>query len=989
MPGECANNVDCDISANAFNVNCDDNGTADPDDDTFSFQLLVIDLEGSASPTWTFDFAGQTLTGFFDVPSQVFTFPIDGNQADLLIYDANNLDCFAGLSIVIPIVPEIECPDDTDVATLTQDVQFINGQLSADDDTLDSLCWAADAVDGDRYFDTITVIPDATDIYTLVLLSDMTQGNINEGWGAIFDGAYNGEFMPCCNILDTTNAPNLAGSLALQTPMLDFANWNFGSYAPVGSMTIQLLSGHPYTLLTTSMLPGATGNYRWAVFSQNGGQLLDLFQVPFLSQEGPVLYDLLCNDYDSILDDPISLAYTGNATVSESCGIDSFFFVDQLMLNADCEATVINRSFVVTDVQGNSYSCDQEITIDVPEFDDVKMPPLTARFDCGEFFVEDGNGNPHPSVTGYPYVLTAFGVNILDEDPYCNLQASYTDEREDICDNSYKLTRTWTITDDCVAGEVRTYVQTIKIGDFEGPIVDCPTTNHYCPVLEGDIMLFSTDPFDCTATLEVPLPDVSDACSDDWTILTEVVQYIEVNGEEQMVVLETILPGEPRLITGLEIGDYKFRYIVTDECGNTTIQECHFRVADLSDPVAICLPGLNVSVGGFGLARIYWHQVDYGSYDNCGIDSILVRRVYTSDPDDCTPLNTPIYSEWGPYVDFTCCDAGSYVTVELRVVDVNGNVNMCWMEVLVEDKTLPYCYGLDDVQADCGVLPVNFDPFNLNQLDSLFGEAHVYDNCSAETVQLEPLVSLSDCGNGTIIRRFLAVDLVGNVSQDTFFQTVTIGGDGLYDIRFPADTMVSCDQVYADTLVELYYAGCDSFSISYTDTLVEAQGMECYRILRTYDVINHCAYDGVSDPVIISRDEDCDGLPGDEDVWVLYRIDSTYIDADSLASNTFPLFGTKDTICDGFTNPEGYWRTSIPSSYWQYTQVIYVYDTIAPIISFNEPDPFCVIDENGEDCDGEVIYPFTLNDNCLPDSTWMVDSFSFYVLTGCRCRWYH
>ncbi|MEZ4992316.1 MAG: hypothetical protein R2824_17970 [Saprospiraceae bacterium] len=41
------------------------------------------------------------------------------------------------------------------------------------------------------------------------------------------------------------------------------------------------------------------------------------------------------------------------------------------------------------------------------------------------------------------------------------------------------------------------------------------------------------------------------------------------------------------------------------------------------------------------------------------------------------------------------------------------------------------------------------------------------------------------------------------------------------------------------------------------------------RSFRTCSVINWCEYDGISDPVVVSRDEDCDGKPGDEDVWVI------------------------------------------------------------------------------------------------------------------------
>ena len=111
-----------------------------------------------------------------------------------------------------------------------------------------------------------------------------------------------------------------------------------------------------------------------------------------------------------------------------------------------------------------------------------------------------------------------------------------------------------------------------------GLIVDCPLSTHYCPILDDNIMLFLTGPFDCSADVEAPLPDVTTSCAGgNYEVITEVVQY--VNGTA--VVIQTILPGEPRLITGVGIGDYVFRYTVTDDCGNTVVKECIFRVAEL------------------------------------------------------------------------------------------------------------------------------------------------------------------------------------------------------------------------------------------------------------------------------------------------------------------------------------------------------------------------------------------------------------------------
>jgi hypothetical protein len=497
----------------------------------------------------------------------------------------------------------------------------------------------------------------------------------------------------------------------------------------------------------------------------------------------------------------------------------------------------------------------------------------------------------------------------------------------------------------------------------EALIVECPLSTHVCPIL-GDIMLFPTGPFDCNADVAVPLPDVTVHCPDgQWSVVTQVWE-ITGNGN---VLLTEIQPDEPRMIFGLRVGAYFFRYIVTDNCGNTVIQDCPFRVEDLSEPVAICFTGITVSVGGFGLGRLFWHQINNGSYDNCGIDSIQVRRLYVRNPGTCDTLAQPYYSAWGPYVDFNCCDAGSSVLVEMRVIDIYGNVNVCWLYVQVVDKTLPYCYGLEDITVGCDSIPVDFDPYNTLQLQALFGLPEVWDNCAASAIELEPWVNLSACGEGTILRRFQAIDLVGNISAEIFQQVVTILGGAGYDIYFPADAHLSCDTIMADT-VRVYYSGCDSITVAQVDTVLQAIGEECFRIQRTYTVTNWCEYDGISDPIVISRNENCDtlGLEGEQAVWVLNRRDSVFIDADSLHYNDWPLAGTKDTLCDGTTNPEGYWRLSPSVGAWQYTQILFVYDTVPPRIDFVEPDPFCSTESDS--CMAEVLLAFEVFDFCSGDS---------------------
>ena len=72
--------------------------------------------------------------------------------------------------------------------------------------------------------------------------------------------------------------------------------------------------------------------------------------------------------------------------------------------------------------------------------------------------------------------------------------------------------------------------------------------------------------------------------------------------------------------------------------------------------------------------------------------------------------------------------------------------------------------------------------------------------------------------------------------------------------------------------------------------------------------------------------------------------------------------------------------------YWQYTQVIKVYDNINPIITFDAPDPFCSYSSDFDaGCPAEVSIDFTVDENCTPDDltiTIYLDAFGDGVLDG-------
>ncbi len=152
--------------------------------------------------------------------------------------------------------------------------------------------------------------------------------------------------------------------------------------------------------------------------------------------------------------------------------------------------------------------------------------------------------------------------------------------------------------------------------------------------------------------------------------------------------------------------------------------------------------------------------------------------------------------------------------------------------------------------------------------------------------------------------------------------------------------------------------------MTHEDVFLPVEGEECYNVMRTYHIINYCEWDGIADPVNISRDEDCNGVEGEAPVWIIRTTDTTFVDADSLYYNMMPLAGTKGTDCDGDTNPEGYWRITESTGYWTYTQHIVIHDTIAPVVVFDIPAPFCT---DSVECETEILYPFTVLENCIAD----------------------
>jgi len=849
--------------------------------------------------------------------------------------------------------PLLECPEDTDLATVFTAVQTLDGAIDENDPQINTALYSCLIENfnapGQRYYEVIEFEVAADDIYTFILDADFTAG---AGDMALFQGVFN-PFTPCANIIGQADFPQSGNPLG-------------DGDDPFLRLSLPMQAGQTYQLLTTTDEPLATGGYRYFVLSDGSGSL-SVGQ----SDTIPLTYPLFCDDLGWVQGSD-SLQWTGRPTLSDNCGEVQLTYNEIAEAAGDCGAQTLFRFFRAEDAAGNTANCAQRIAFRRPAIEDISLPPFTVPIECGVDFPLDEFGAPSPSFTGYPYLLTAQGARDL-RDGYCNIGATYEDSPPiSICVASQQFVRTWTLVDWCDPTNTTTYAQIIKLGDFTPPSVGCPIVD-----IDGDgfpdPLVYPASSFDCTGALWVPMPPVSDACSNakvDVEIVTDQDSVLfNAFGEPVDTVLNTVVlarvaaENPDKSVGGIPVGCHRFRYIVTDDCGNIAVHECGFCIADQIDPVASCDDEVNVSIGMNGNLRIFPAQIDEGSWDNCQIDSFSVRRRVGVD-DNCQAV-APFYTPWSSFVELNCCAVNSTVAVELLVVDTAGNTNTCTTLVSVEDRAKPSCVPPPNTSISCGALPVAFHPDSVETLPALFGTPSVADNCpDVLWEELPPVNNLDECSIGTLIRRFRAVDASGNLSEGPCQQVVTVDAYNDYKIKFPKDAQANCGTPNPDT-IEIFELGCDLLAVSVSDTLLSASGDECYKVFRTYRVINWCEYDGESAPLRVGRDEDCDELPGDEAVWVSRLPEQTYIDRDDDPLNTQPAPGSKGTICSGQSNPEGYWRTSASRGFWQYTQHLVVYDTVPPQIDFLIPPPVC--SNNNETCRASADYLFVVSDNCTPE----------------------
>jgi hypothetical protein len=207
----------------------------------------------------------------------------------------------------------------------------------------------------------------------------------------------------------------------------------------------------------------------------------------------------------------------------------------------------------------------------------------------------------------------------------CGMTARFTDGPAIPINCTTKIMRTWTVDEwSCLNRAPWTYVQAIEITDSEAPVVE--------PLAD---ITASTANHVCQGVVTFPNPRATDNCTLPQNITTNI--NIFENGDFNRPAGFLM---HPMRTATLPVGVHLAEFIIMDACGNDTRDTIHVTVMDHTPPVAIVNELTTVGLTLDGQAHVSAESFDDGSFDECQLAKMIVRRM---NHDDCQPCDIPTF----------------------------------------------------------------------------------------------------------------------------------------------------------------------------------------------------------------------------------------------------------------------------------------------------------------------------------------------------------
>ncbi|WP_347839978.1 T9SS type A sorting domain-containing protein [uncultured Draconibacterium sp.] len=330
----------------------------------------------------------------------------------------------------------------------------------------------------------------------------------------------------------------------------------------------------------------------------------------------------------------------------------------------------------------------------------------------------------------------------------------------------------------------------------------------------------------CSATVTVYDTIAPVAITTDTTVYLDVSGLAAVdssfvnNGSSDVCGIATIAIDKSSFDCN-EVGPNSITMTVTDVNGNSSVAMAVVTVKDTIAPNVIA-HDTTLYLDSNGVAVLAAAEVDAGSIDNCSIDSMYLSQ----DTFDCSDIGM-IAPPVALMEKSATLAPPMGVTVELTVVDENGNSNSDWFNVSVVDTVSPI--------AMCHDTLIYLDEWGVASLAPAMIDDGSYDNCSAVMLGVDS--SNFDCSEiGANAVTLTVLDMYGNTAMcsasvtvvDTFAPvalcadtTVYLDGDGMVSIESGFIDDGSSDACGIDSLaLDITSFTCDNIGVNLVELSV-------------------------------------------------------------------------------------------------------------------------------------------------------------------------
>jgi len=328
-----------------------------------------------------------------------------------------------------------------------------------------------------------------------------------------------------------------------------------------------------------------------------------------------------------VCSDNLAPGIHGTISVDDNCpGNLTITYTDTLEVNTDTTnlaCYLIKRIWKVTDLANNSATCVQTFSV----IDTVA--PILSQYPPNLTLTCDQTVSPPLAITASDNCTAFVGVTLV--------QDTIAKALGPCGKYSYTIQRTRTAVDEC--GNETVHTNTITVVDNSPPSF---------PGLPDTLVVKSSN-FTNTNGCNIP-------------VTLDVTSFlVDCAPTAELSVTNNAPHGNGTFSASgdYEAGTYKIVFTATDPCGNVGQDSVVLIVVDDSKPTMICNNSVVISLDSNGTAILEPQDIDLGSTDNCGIDTMYLSKS-----------------------EFSCLNLGVN-TVTLTAIDNSGNSNVCTVNVQV------------------------------------------------------------------------------------------------------------------------------------------------------------------------------------------------------------------------------------------------------------------------------------------------------------------